>query len=70
MQQQNLLSDDSIVEIVEKDLPKWKEACLNTDTPVVIFNQGAFSTSDADLFLLAVAIKYAGIVKKNVTIAA
>lgn len=62
------LTDEAITRIVDENLPKWKRACLDTDASSVILNQRAFNTTDNDLFLLAVAIKYAGIVGKDVTI--
>jgi hypothetical protein len=62
------LTDKTITKIVDENLPKWKRACLNADASCVIFTQSAFNKTDNDLFLLAVAIKYAGIMKKDVTI--
>lgn len=62
------LTDEAITKIVDQNLPKWKRACHYTDTSCVILQQSAFNTTDNDLFLLAVAIKYAGIMKKEVTI--
>jgi len=62
------LTDEAIAKIVDENLPKWKRACQYTDTSCVILQQSAFNTTDNDLFLLAVAIKYAGIMKKDVTI--
>lgn len=62
------LTDEAIAKIVDENLPKWKRACLYTDASCVILQQSAFNTTDNDLFLLAVAIKYAGIMKKDVTI--
>jgi len=63
-----VLSDKAITEIVDENLPKWRRACLNTDASCVILTQSAFSKTDSDLFLLAVAIKFAGIAKKDVMI--
>jgi hypothetical protein len=62
------LTDEAITRIVDQNLPKWKRACFYTDTSCVVLQQSAFNTTDSDLFLLAVAIKYAGIMKKDVTI--
>jgi hypothetical protein len=64
----DVLSDKAITEIVTENLPKWKSACQNADASCVILTQGAFKKTDNDLFLLAVAIKYAGIAKKDVMI--
>ena len=64
----DMLSDKAITEIVNENLPKWKRACLNTDASCILLSQSAFDRTDNDLFLLAVAIKYAGIMKKDVTI--
>ena len=65
---QDALTDEAITRIVDENLPKWKRACLDTDASCVILSQRSFSTTDNDLFLLAVAIMYAGITKKDVTI--
>jgi hypothetical protein len=58
-----------IVKIVDQQLPHWRAACDHAGADTVFLNQRAFGHSDDELFLLAVAIKYAGIAKKNVTIA-
>jgi hypothetical protein len=70
MDETRVLSDDAVVEIVERDLPRWKEACNNPEAAAVILTQNAFGNSEAEMFLLAVAVKYAGILKKDVTVTA
>jgi hypothetical protein len=64
----DVLTDEAIAKIVDENLPKWKIACLHADASCVILGQRAFANTENDLFLLAVAIKYAGIAKKDVTI--
>jgi hypothetical protein len=64
----DVLTDEAIAKIVDENLPKWKLACLHADASCVILSQRAFTNSENDLFLLAVAIKYAGIAKKDVNI--
>jgi len=65
---QDALTDEAITRIEDENLPKWKRACLDPDASCVILAQRSSSSTDNDLFLLAVAIKYAGITKKDVTI--
>jgi hypothetical protein len=62
------LTNEAITKIVDENLSKWKRACLHADASCVILRQSSFNTTDNDLFLLAVAIKYAGIMKRDVTI--
>jgi hypothetical protein len=64
------VSSAEIQRIVNEKMPRWKVACNRADADIVILNQSAFGSSRHELFLLSVAIKYAGIVKKNVMIAA
>jgi hypothetical protein len=66
----NGYSRKEIVETVEMHLPKWKQACLDETSSFVTLSQSAFSNTVWDMHLLAVAIKYAKIVKKNVTVVA
>jgi hypothetical protein len=54
--------------IVDEYLPNWKRACDQSDVDVVLFSQSAFGNSSMEMLLLAVAIKYAGIAGKKVTI--
>jgi hypothetical protein len=62
------ISHSEIVRIVDHQLPHWRAACDHAGADTVYLNQRAFGLSDKELLLLAVAIKYAGIAKKNVTI--
>ncbi len=64
------MSPLEIERIVRDQLPHWRAACDRTDADIVVLNQRAFGTSEKELFLLAVAIKYAGMANKNVTISA
>jgi hypothetical protein len=70
--QENLpaISDEAVIRIVSQELPRWKAACDNPAAEIVILNQRAFGNSEQELFLLSVAIRYAGIAKKHVTITA
>lgn len=62
------VSDQTIVTIVEKQLPGWKQACENRDADTVLLTQAAFGHSAKEVFLLAAAIKYAGMKQKTVTV--
>ena len=62
------LTDAEIVRIVTESMPHWRAACDNPGADTVILQQGAFKNSPDELLLMGIAIKYAGIVKKNVTI--
>jgi hypothetical protein len=62
------ISHAEIVRIVDQQLPHWRAACDHAGAGTVYLNQRAFGLSDKELLLLAIAIKYAGIAKKNVTI--
>jgi hypothetical protein len=62
------ISPFEILRIVDEQLPHWRAACDHAGADTVYLNQRAFGLSDKELLLLAVAIKYAGIAKKNVTI--
>jgi len=64
------IPNETVIRIVTQQLPGWKAACDNPDAETVILDQRAFGNSQAELFLLSLAIRYAGIAKKNVTIAA
>ena len=54
--------------MVNEQLPHRRAACDHAEGDTVILNQRAFGHSPGELFLLSVAIKYAEIAKKNVTI--
>lgn len=70
--QENLpaLTDEAVIRIISQELPRWKAACDNPAAEIVILNQRAFGNSDHELFLLSIAVRYAGIAKKHVTITA
>lgn len=58
---QPVIPDEAVLRIVSEELPHWKVACDNPAADIVILHQLAFGNSARELFLLAVAIKYAGI---------
>jgi hypothetical protein len=62
------LPDEEVTKIVSEQLPRWKAACDNAEADGVILSQKAFGESLDETLLLAFAIKYAAIAKKNVTI--
>ena len=62
------LSDQEIATIVAEQLPEWKRACEDQDTDVVLLTQATFGRSAKEVFLLAAAIKYAGMKQKAVTV--
>jgi hypothetical protein len=62
------ISRSEIERIVAEELPHWRDACRHAAVENLILNQRAFGDSNHELFLLAVAIKYAGLAKKTVTI--
>ena len=64
------LSDQEITDLVVERIPHWKAACDNPEADSVVLHQLAFGTSPNELFLMSVAIKYAGIARKSVMIAA
>jgi hypothetical protein len=69
---QNLNSflDEAVIRVIIEHLPAWKAACDNSAADTVILQQRAFGNSKDELVLLALAIRYAGIAHKNVTIIA
>jgi hypothetical protein len=62
------LSDYEVRAVILENLPRWKAACDDVAADTVILQQHAFGSSSAELFLMSVAIKYAGLVKKHVTV--
>jgi hypothetical protein len=64
------LSDEAVTKLVAEELPRWKAACDHPEGQVVILNQQAFGKSASDMLLLGLAIKYAGIAGKDVTVGA
>jgi hypothetical protein len=62
-------SDDDLRRIVAKQLPAWKRACTASDANAIVLHESAFGRSHSELLLLACAIKYAALNKKNVHIA-
>jgi hypothetical protein len=63
------ISDSEIISIVDKKLPHWKLACDNAGADTVILQQVAFGRSLDEMFLMHIAIRYAGIAGKTVMIA-
>ena len=63
------LTEEEIVRLVTEHIPRWREACDNPGADTVVLQQRAFGSSADELFLIALAIKYAGMKKKTVTIA-
>jgi len=61
-------SPEEISRIIDERLPHWRAACDHAQADTVILNQRAFGASERELFLLGIAIKYAGSANKNVTI--
>ncbi len=62
------ISDEVVIDLVTRHIPHWKAACDNAEADLVILHQRAFGSSPDELFLLSVAVKYAGLKKKNVTV--
>ena len=52
---------------IEK-LPRWKAVCDSPGANTVILDQLAFGKSENEMFLLGLAIKYAGIAGKDIMI--
>ena len=61
-------SDNEVTEIIREKLPRWQAACSQIGADTVILQQMAFGTTQEELFLMALAIRYAGIVGKIVTV--
>src|SRR5437870_2786550 len=62
-------SDEDLRRIIAKQLPAWKRACAAPDTGAIVVHESAFGRSHSELLLLACAIQYAALNKKNVHIA-
>ena len=62
------ITDDEVIAIVAAELPHWKLACEHADADTVILAQQAFGRSLSEIFLMHVAIRYAGIIGKTVMI--
>jgi len=62
------LFDPEIATIVAEQLPEWKRACEDRDSDAVLLTQAVFGRSAKEVFLLAAAIKYAGMKQKAVTL--
>lgn len=61
-------TQDDITRLVSTYLPQFKKLCDQGDADLVLLNQRSFGNSESALLLLAMAIKYAGIAGKTVTI--
>jgi hypothetical protein len=64
------MPDTEIAPIISETLPQFRAACDNPNADMVILHRSAFKNSTEDLLLMGMAIKYAGLVRKNVTICA
>jgi hypothetical protein len=62
------ISHAEIARIVDEQLPHWHAVCDHRGADTIFLNQRPFGLSDKEFFLLAIAIKYAGIAKKIVAI--
>ena len=59
-----------LIEDVERELPGFVQTCKSTDTTVVVMSQDAFAPKLGmnELILLGKAIKYAGMMGKEVRV--
>jgi hypothetical protein len=64
------MPDAEIERIISESLPHWRAACDNPAADMVILPRSAFKNSPEELLLMGLAIKYAGLASKNVTISA
>jgi hypothetical protein len=63
------VTDDEVIEIIRQRLPHWQAACDHAGADIVILQQQAFGKTHEEIFLMGLAIRYAGIAGKNVMIA-
>lgn len=61
-------TDEEIEAVIQERLPKWKVACDQPAASTVFLDQRAFGGSIDEMLLMAFAIKYARLARKNVTI--
>jgi hypothetical protein len=62
------IPDAEIARIINENLPHWQAASDSPDADLVILQHRAFGSSPDELFLMSLAIKYAEIAHKKVTI--
>lgn len=63
-------TDTQVIEIIQRRLPHWQAACDHAGADAVILQQRAFGNTHEEILLMGLAIRYAGIVGKDVMIAA
>ncbi len=63
------VTEEEIIKLGTENIPRWRAACDNSEADTLVLQQQAFGSSTEELFLIAIAIKYAGIAKKTVMIA-
>jgi hypothetical protein len=64
------ISDAQVIEIIGRQLPQWKAACDHAGADAVILQHQAFGKTHEEILLMGLAIRFAGIVGKDVMIAA
>jgi hypothetical protein len=64
------ITDAQVIEIVQRRLPQWRAACDHAEADSVILQHHAFGKTHEEILLMGLAIRYAGIVRKDVMIAA
>jgi len=57
-----VFSEDAIVQIIEQRLPELKKDCDVQGAEKIIIDHLALGNTEEELFLLAIAIKYAGLI--------
>lgn len=62
------VSDEEVRAIVEEQMPQWKAACENAGAEAILLTQDAFGHSFEETMLLAIAIRYADMTGKTVTV--
>jgi hypothetical protein len=63
------ISDEEVLRLVSENIPRWRKACDDSDADTVVLQQRAFGSSPNELFLMGIAIRYAGMMHKTVMIA-
>lgn len=62
------VSDEEVRAIVKEQIPQWKAACENAGAEAILLAQDAFGHSFEETMLLAIAIRYADMTGKTVTV--
>lgn len=59
-----------MIEVVEKELPEFVKMVKTTQDKIIIFNQDTFAADyqEDEFYLLGMAIKYAGLYNREITI--